>query len=207
MTTLTSLVSMIEADVPALNGCPTTAQYSQAVRDAVADLGRRAPMTKVAHLAIVSGTASYALPADFSKLIRLTSLATPDGVLVTDVLIPVPRSTSERHTIANFTITFHPTPAYTMDRALWYAATYALDGDDYTDLTDDLAQIAMLKARAICLAHQASRAAPLSMRIKSGDDDADRTKVAATLREIAQSWQDQYDAAVKRLNGPTGMRG
>lgn len=206
--TLASLVEQLQADVPPIQGVPTAAQYTQAVIDAVADLGRRVPVTKVATLAIVSGTASYVLPADFARLIRLASLTAPDGVLVTDVLIPVPRSARERWTIAGTTITFYPTPASTLDRALWYAATHVRDVDDtYTDLTDDRAQVALLKARATALTLQATTAAPLSYRATLGDQAVDKQRVAEALRSAATAWDAQYQATVARLVGTVGVRG
>jgi hypothetical protein len=135
---LSSLVDQLESDVPPMHGTPTSAQYTQAIKDAIADLGRRAPMQKLTTIAVVSGTATYALPADFLKLIRLTSLAAPQGVLITGAgLIPVSSGLRDKWLINGLHITFYPTPAYTIERELWYAAAYALDGDDYDNLTDD----------------------------------------------------------------------
>jgi hypothetical protein len=205
---LADLAAQLDADVPALNGTPSAAQYAQAVTDAVADLGRRAPLTRVATLSIASGTASYALPADFVRLIRLTSLSSPSGGLMSGAgLVPVGRCATERHTIAGGQITFSPTPAYTLDRELWYAATYLLDEDDaYADLTDDRAQIAMLRARALALGLQAARAAADAWKHQAGPEAVDKTAQAPTLRAAAQDWQDQYEAAIKVLNGPQGRR-
>src|SRR4051812_19286525 len=72
--TLASLVARLEADVPAVSSVPSADQYSQAVKDAVADLSRRASVTRVSTLTIVAGTASYALPSDFQRLIRLAQI-------------------------------------------------------------------------------------------------------------------------------------
>jgi hypothetical protein len=63
--TLADLVSRLQADVPARNGVPSPAQYEQAVEDAVEGYGLRRPMQKTSDVAVVSGTASYGLPADF----------------------------------------------------------------------------------------------------------------------------------------------
>lgn len=206
--TLSSLVSELQADVPARDSVPTSDQYNRAVKDAIADFGKRAPLQKVATLAIVSGTAAYALPDDFLKIIRLTSLSSPEGVLYSAAgLVPVSRSFRERYIVNGGTITFYPTPAYTLERELWYAATHVLDSGAYEDLTDDMAQIAMMKARAIALLLQANKAAPQSLRIKSGDDDVDRTKVAEALRAAAGEWEERYEAAVKGHNGIIGLRG
>lgn len=206
---LSDLVTQLQSDVPARDSVPSSAQYTQAVKDAVRDLSRRAPMQQVVTLSIVSGTATYALPADFLKLIRLTALSSPTGVIVTgDGLIPVSSSFCEKWTINGANIRFHPTPTYTLERELWYAAAYVLDEDEiYQGLSEDMAQIAMLRARSTALHLQANKAAPLSIRLKAGDDDVDRTKVAEALRSEAKAWETQYETAVERLTGPVGMRG
>lgn len=206
--TLESLVSELEDDVPVRDGVPTTDQYTRAVKDAVADFGWRAPLTKVETLAIVSGTAAYALPDDFLRIIRLTSLSSPEGVLYSAAgLVPVPRSFRERYIVNGGTITFYPTPTYTLERELWYAATYVLDSGEYLDLTDEAAQVAMMKARAIALLLQANKAAPRSYRAKLGDQEADKSRVAEALRAAAQEWTEQYEAAIKSHNGIIGSRG
>ncbi len=209
MIELDDLVTQLQSDVPARDSVPSSTQYIQAVKDAVRDLGRRVPMQQVTTLAIVSGTATYALPAGFLKLIRLTSLTAPQGVIVTGAgLIPVSSGFCEKWTITGANIRFYPTPTYTLERELWYAAAYVLDEDDiYEDLSEELAQIAMLKARSTALNLQANKAAPQSYRAKLGDQEADKTKVAEALRSEAREWESLYAAAVERLIGPVGMRG
>lgn len=207
MSSLTDLTTQLTTDVPSLNGTPSQAQYTQAVKDAVADLGRRLPLVKVATLSIISGTASYALPTGFVRLIRLASLSDMSGVLITSSgLVPLSTSLRERHTIAAGQITFHPTPAYTLERELVYAASYVLSGDSYAELDDDRAQIAMRKARALALSLQAAKAAADAWLHELGPERVDKTRQAGELRSSAQAWQDQYEAAVRMQTGPIGMR-
>src|SRR5262245_59237861 len=98
---LADLVTRLQADVPAQSGVPTTAQYTQAVKDAVGDLSRRASVTRTATLSVVAGTASYALPADFVKFIRLSTIGVAQGnIWNTPVgLVPLSGQTRETYTI------------------------------------------------------------------------------------------------------------
>jgi len=209
---LTSMADILAADVPPYGNVPTTEHYLRSVKDAVADLSRRAALIKIATLAIVSGTASYDLPADFLRLIRLDTANGygSNGVLYSaEGLVPLTPWSSqscERTTIAHGAITFTPTPAYTLDRQLTYAAAYALDGDDYADLDDDLAQIALLKARAICLLLQAAKAARDAWVSELGPEKRDKTKQAPELRAEAAEFERHYLAALNARSGPYGSR-
>lgn len=207
---LAELSSQLQSDVAATSGVPTASQYAQAVKDAVADLGRRVPLTKQTTLSIVAGTASYALPADFLRLIRLAPTTSASGVLITSAgLVPVASRCAERVAIAGSTLMLTPTPAYTLERELRYAATYILDmdGDTYAELTDERAQIALLLARALALRLQANIAAPQSVRIETATTAKDRTKVVEALRGAAADWAAQYQAAIVSLVGAVGLRG
>ena len=78
---LSALVSRLQSDVPARNDLPSSAQYEQAIKDAVSDYSGRRPLRKLTTLSIVSGTSTYDLPDDFLKVIRLESLLSQDGVI------------------------------------------------------------------------------------------------------------------------------
>ena len=126
MSTLTELVARLTALGSPSGGAPTSGQYIQAVRDAVGDFGYRVPRVLRGSLAVVAGTAAYALPDGFQRLIELDSPAADtyrkaDGFLVAfdSAAGPV-----ERHVISGGTITFYPTPGYSLARGLWYAAGY-----------------------------------------------------------------------------------
>ena len=66
---LTTMVARLQAQVPVRNGVP--ADYSQLVKDAVAQLSADAPIVTSTTLAIVAGTATYTLPTDFLFQIAL----------------------------------------------------------------------------------------------------------------------------------------
>jgi hypothetical protein len=205
---LSALVSRLQADVPARNGVPSSAQYGQAVKDAVADYTSRRPLRKLTTLSIVSGTATYDLPDDFQKVIRLESLLSQDGVIHScDGLIPVSATYEENYYIVAGQITFDPTPQYTVSRDLWYAAKHTLDGsDEYPDMSEDDAGVLLLKAQARCLALQANKAAQEAWQYAIGDERVNKEKLAESLRNQAKALEQEYKEAVKTSVGPIGMR-
>jgi len=188
------LITRLQSDVPARSGVPDSGQYEQAVRDAVGDFNQRAPMQKVAVLSVVSGAAAYSLPADFVRVISLQSLTEPGSVIVSGSgLIPTSAAFRERYTIAGLTITFYPTPTYTLARELWYAAGHVLDIDDaYPNMTPDVASSVILKAQAIALMLQANKAAQEAWSYQIGDERVSKEKLAAELRAQAQAAEARY---------------
>jgi hypothetical protein len=154
MTTLAVLIAELQSEVPAVNSVPTVTQYTQAIKDAVAAFSRRCGLVKFAELNIVSGTASYNLPADFLKLIMLESVAGADGVIISDSgIIPISADWEETYQIVNKAITFSPTPAYSMTREYRYKMAWVLTGssgsETYADMGEDEAQIVMIKAKGL----------------------------------------------------------
>lgn len=205
--TLASLVARLQADVPQQFGVvPSTAQYSQAVEDAVADLGLRASTPLRIDFAIVAGTASYALPADFVKLIRLSSIGAAVGdVLITDSgLVPFSESYREQVTVFGSSLTIYPTPTQSATRSLYYAAGYVLAAGAYANLTAERATVAMLAARATCLELIAMAAKSDALRTQGGSDSVDTTQRAAQLRQTAAQLRQQYESWIGRLNSSSG---
>jgi hypothetical protein len=148
---LADMVTELQEDVPAVDAVPSDAQYERAIKDAVAEFSRLCGLVKNTTLSIVSGTATYALPADFLKLIEIENpYDSEQGVLVTATgIIPFGGLTpfEEEITIRNGVLTIYPTPAYTMTRYLEYKAAWVLDESDEYPLTDDEVEIVMLKAK------------------------------------------------------------
>lgn len=205
---LTDLVTRLQEDVPAQNDTPTAAQYERAVTDAIADLSRRAPMLKVVTLSMVNGTAAYALPDDFMRIVRVASLANPSGVIVGTKLIPVNLDTwDEKYTVAGRTITFFPTPAYSIDRDVWYAAGYVLNASrDYADLTEETAAVAMLLAQSKAVMLVANKLKQSAWRYQIGDEMVDKTAQGKEMLAQANELRAQYLDEVKALNGAQGAR-
>jgi hypothetical protein len=198
----------LEDDVPARNSVPSNSQYQRAVKTAVEDYSRRRSLTKLTVLSIVNGTASYDLPDDFLGVIELATLTSQDGVLVSGAgLIPVNATFEERYYITGLTITFDPTPTYTLDRDLWYKAGYALGADSaYTDMTEAVAGVVLLKAASLALGWQANAAAQEAWQYAIGDERVSKERLAAALEARALKMRDEYEEGVEAETGAVGMR-
>lgn len=211
MSTLTDLKARLTALVPAQSGKPTAAQYEQAIRDAVADFGFRCPQKLYGSLAIVAGTAAYALPAGFQRLIELewmTGDTTRDasGFLVA---FDTGRPPVERYVISGSTITFYPTPGYSLARTWWYAAGYPYDalGDTFTGLTTQGEQAVMLKAQAVALrALATTTAGGRGLNYQIGDVSVQRL-VTQPHAQLADEMDSAYADACRAMTGFIGARG
>lgn len=205
---LATLKTRLQSDVPARDGVPSNDQYEQAVKDAVADYSRRRPLRKMVEVAIVANTASYSLPSDFAKLIRIDRLsvnATEGVILTSSGIIPVEPGFEYRHTIVAGTLTFYPTPTFSTTIDVWYMAQHTLNGSsEYPDMTNEDAGTVALKAQAIALMLQANKLAADAWTYQVGDERVDKTKQAETLRAQAKAVLDQYLEAAKP--GPAARR-
>ncbi len=204
---LSELVEKLQSDVPAQDGVPSETQYERAIKDAVADFGRRAGRKKISALNIVSGTAGYDLPADFLKIIKLSGLYAGDGVLNTaSGLVPLSADYEETYTVANGVITFYPTPGYTMQRTLTYKAGWALTADEYGEVYEDLgeaeADIILLAAKAVAVTMIANAAAGEGgFSYRQGDVSVDLSGHVNGLQQSAAALRSEYLAAVDAYNG------
>lgn len=210
--TLASLIARLEADAPAVSGVPSAAQYAQAVKDAVADLSRRASVPRQTTLSVVSGTASYTLPSDCIKLIRLSQIGVPvqDNVWITPAgLVPMSGSYREQITISGDQLIIYPTPTVSADRTLLYAAGDALNvaGDAYDTLSEQRASIALLHARAACLERIASSPGGQAQKISGLGYTIDSSSSASGQRSEASGLRSEYLAAVDSLNSAIGGLG
>lgn len=205
---LGALVGIVTRDVPQRNGVPGLEQVIQKVKDATAEVSRRAGLVKVATLTMVPGQATYNLPADFVKMIQLESPASPDGVIVSGQgLIPVSAGWQERWTIAAGRITFYPTPAYSLARDLEYRAGYVLDDEEmYPDMSEDVAALVRLKAQAECLHLQATDASKEAWQYQIGDERVSKERLAGELRAQADALEKQYEKALAAHVGTVGLR-
>ncbi len=207
---LDDLVTRLQADVPARSGVPSTAQYEYAIKDAVADFAQRRPMTLITTLAIVSGTAAYALPDNFLFVIKLDDFTAQDGIIHTATgIVPLSSDWNERYTVNGLTITFTPTPSYTLSRTLRYAAGHVLNSSEvYPYLTDADAGIVLLKAQAIALRKQALAAVTATtgeiVEYAIGDERVKKSSPSERLNAAASSLEAAYLAAVQ--HGATGSR-
>lgn len=211
---LSELVNRLVEDVPAEDGVPSTEQYDNAVRDAVRDFSERCGLEVIGTLDIVSGTATYDLPADFLRLIKLYTLA-GEGVLFGEnsQIIPLSSSWSEKHTIRNNRITFYPIPRYTLAREFSYKAAWVATDvddygdDDYSDLGEREARIVLLKARAIALEKLANAQASNSLKYSFGAVSEDLDGGSSSSTQSAGTFESEYLDACKVYNGQHGSYG
>lgn len=211
---LSELVERLTADVPAEDGVPSTEQYENAVRDAIRDFSERCGLEVIGTLNVVSGTATYDLPADFLRLIKLYTLA-GEGVLFSgsSQIIPLSGSWCERHTIRNGRITFYPIPRYSLARefsykAAWIATEVDDYGDeDYSELGEREARIVLLKAKALALTKLANAQAGNSLKYSFGAVSEDLDGGSSTNTQSATSFESEYEAACRVYNGQHAMYG
>jgi hypothetical protein len=205
---LAVLIERLQADVPSKDSVPTAEQYERLVRAAVDNLGRRAGHERITTLSIVAGTASYDLPGDFMRLIRLESLAFSAGVMHTSAgLVPIPLEFAERVTVNGLTLILYPTPTYSTTRYLTYQAGWELDdADEYVDMTEEQAETLLLHAAAGALSLQANYYAQQAWQYAIGDERVSKERLSVELRAQADHRMAEYKARSASYNGPYGSR-
>lgn len=212
MTTLAALVALLQSEVPPVDSVPTTAQYNQAVKDAVMEFSHQCGLTKIAALSIVSGTATYSLPADFLKLITLVALSGHDGVIISSSgLIPISADWEEDYTIVNKQITFFPTPTYSLAREFKYKAGWAMTGasgsETYATMGDDEARIVLLKAKSIAVTKQNNATGGSPLKYSLGAVSVDNSAYVDSNASWADSLENEFLAACNKYNGAVAMYG
>ena len=203
---LADLITRLQADVAQRGSVPTSTQYEQCVKDAVADYSRQRPMLRRTTIDVVSGTAEYDLPADFWQLVSLQEWGTTESVLIADAgLIPLPADFTEEWEVLGRTLVLHPEPAYTLSgRVLKYLAVHVLTGDEgseeYAYLTREDEDIFMLQAQALALGlianAMAGKAADYSVR----DVRETRSTPLKEVREQIKELKKEYKAELERAN-------
>lgn len=201
------LVTQLQSDVPAYNGVPTAEQYVRCVVDALADLSRRAPLQKVTTIQIVAGTAVYAVPTDFVRIIKFAWQTLPgQRVIITGAgIVPLSATYRERVEVVGGQLTIYPTPTYSLARDLVYAAGYVPDtAGNYANLTEQLQGIAALKAKSLALSHQADAAARQSWRYATGDQSVNKEALYQAFQAQATENEKKYLAAIAAWVGVVG---
>ena len=208
---LSEMVGQLMEDVPADGGVPSTTQYENAIKDAVADFSEQCGVTQIGTLSIVSGIATYELPVDFLKLIRLESYQ-HDGVIYSEAgLIPLSAHFYEKYTIRNGQITFYPIPRYTLVRCFDYKAAWVgtVTDDEYPDieyetLSEREVRIILLKAQEITLGKLSNAQAGTSIKYSFGAVSEDLGGTSEASRKTAYAVQTDYEAACRKYNGTIG---
>jgi hypothetical protein len=207
MTTLAAMVTVLQSEVPAVNSTPTTAQYEQAVKDAVLEFSRRCGLAKWAELNIVSGTPSYSLASDFLSMIVLDSLTGVDGVILSNSgIIPVSADWDEQYTIANKQITFTPTPTYSLTCNYKYKSGWIASTGNYTTLGDVETQIVLIKAKQLASEKIANSAASAGgMKYSLGAVSVDKGAGIESLTQMMYKLHGEFVEACAQYNGAVGM--
>lgn len=206
--TLADLVEELQGEIPAVGGVPSAGQYETAIKDAVLDFSRRAGTEKITTLAVVSGTATYNLPADFLSMILLDSLSNPSGVLNTaQGLIPLSASWDETLTVRNGVLTITPTPTYTLTRQMSYKAGWALSSGTYEDMDDEVASIILLKAQSLAQTKKNNAKAGGAYRYQIGGVSVDTTSQASSADKSVEQLDSEYEKRVREYIGQVFLMG
>lgn len=208
-----TLVARLKTAVPADNEVPSNGQYEQAIRDAVLDFNAQVTRLKVTTIAVRVGVATYALPADFTKLIALKglSLSRPDLLITPAGLVPLSDPWQEVVSIEGSVLRLTPTPVYTAQRELRYGAGHVESGEDfstvYAEMSEREARLIVLYAKSLAYGYQASAKVGAVAEYKLGDVSAKLGHAAADLQASAAAALADYTAAIKRYIGTVTVQG
>jgi hypothetical protein len=202
---LSVLIADLQEDVPQVDNIPSEAQYERAIKDAVNEFSRRCGLIKNATITVISGTAAYALPADFMELIEIDDpydpghlvMITSTGIIPFSELAPM----EEEITIRNGTLTIFPTPGYTMTRYFEYKAAWVLDANEAYPLTEDEARIVMIKAKGICFEKLANVSASTGFKYTVGNMSVDKSGVGEGYTKRLYELHGEFVQACDKYNG------
>jgi len=195
---LSALTARVTADVPAYNSVPSTAQYQQAVKDAIDAYSLRNPIVDTATLSLVADTADYDLPTDFLEVIRMRAPELADY------------DAEEWEVKGDGTVTFYPTPDSAHDYLLRYCARHvgtAVADPSYADLTDTDARVLLFLAKAYCLQLQAHKAARDAWQYTEGDQAVNKVAQSAAFKTMKKEALDDYERELKEVptHGRVGL--
>lgn len=204
---LSTLLERLRTDVPTSDDAPTDPQYVRAIQEAIANFNNRATRVKAATISVVSGTAEYALPADFVKLIGFAPLAQPGSrLLITETgLIPLSHAFEEIVTIEGDQLVIDPTPTYALERRLKYGAGHietTVDGAQvYAEMGEREAEIILMLAKSLAWETIANAMAGTVTKTTLGDASFTYADPAASAQGKADDLHGKYEAAVARYIG------
>jgi hypothetical protein len=201
---LADMIAELQEDVPAVSGVPSDAQYERAIKDAVREFSRRCGVVKNGTIVVVSGTAAYALPADFIDLIEIDNAFDPKNhiIMTSTGIIPFSEINpfEEDHSIQNGTITFYPIPNYSMTRYFEYKAAWILETNSYA-LTDDEVRIVMLKAKQLAFDKLANASIGQGFKYTVGNMSVDKSTVGDGFSKRLYELQGEFLMACDKYNG------
>jgi len=210
-----TLTTRLSTNVPADSGVPSTAQYEQAVRDAVSDFNADVTRVKSILLSIRSGVATYSLPADFVKLVALkhppiSHSQSGQVIVITESgLVPMVGPLRETITIEGDSLRISPAPTYSATRELRYGAGHIETGTPaaYAEMSDREARIVMMLAQSYAYGYQAAVKVGSVTEYTVGDVRAKLGNAAVDLQGSASALLTEYKDAVKKYIGTLVTRG
>ena len=206
---LADLVTELQDWVPPTDGRPIAAQYQSSIKTAVMAFSNIAGMIKRFVLDIEIGQNTYNLPSDFIKIIRFERFGEDDTIVQPGgQLIALGKEyEGEGYYIAGRTITITPQPLYPRKQPIWYKAGYVLGaGSAYADMTDEVALIIMLKARAHLMTVLAADASYDGWKYAIGDVSVDKTGLSKAIHSQIDLLNSQFDKLASDYVGPQGLR-
>lgn len=197
---IAQLADRLQNAVPARNGVP--GDYERMAQDAVQQLSQDVPIITTATIQVVTGRATYDLPADFLYEIELMSMLAQGGIVVGNSgLIPVSGCWEEQHYIEGGTLRLDPVPTYSATRTLRYAAQHVAVNGVYPRLSENGARVAMLYGQYLALLEQANAVAGDGWAYKIGDESVDKRGQGAAIQTQASAALTSYQNALRPLQG------
>ena len=205
MIALADLVLALELVLPDLD----SGLSESVIKSAVRAFNDRAGWPKHGVLTIVAGTASYAVPDDFAKLVRVDSpFSYLDNVVGESGIIPMGNTIAmEQIYLTGRNLVIYPTPLSNGARTYWYKARHALDGSEqYPDMDDAQAEIILVKAQAVGLGYLAAGAAGGGWKYQIGDVSIDKSGIGNSYQSRINDLNAEFERCVTNYNGPAGVR-
>jgi len=196
-----TLIAQLKLDVPKRGRVPNEGQYELCVKRSVAKYGRDRPMLKTTTIDVVSGTAEYAMPSDFFKLLTVQEFFVEGRtVLVTETgLIPIGDTWTERFEVQGQTLVIQPEPVYDWsEREVRYLSVHVLTTVDsnlvYANLTDADEEIFSQMAQAYALTIIANQMASDATKHTIQGVSENTTDPVKVVREQIEHLTKRYKA-------------
>lgn len=197
------LVERLRAAVPCKDESPPSATgYEAAIDAAILAFSQRVPLVRVSSIAIVAGTATYSLPADFLSLISFDQTTDGDVVLTSGGIVPLGDQYSDAYNIIGLTLVFEDAPTFNETRDLKYNALHATNVSlAYPDLVPIQAEAVIMKATADLLRQRAALEAGNAWTYRIGDESIDKKGLGDSIFKAADMFDAQFERAVAAMVG------
>jgi hypothetical protein len=203
------LVERLKVIFPAQDGSPTTAQYEAAVVSGISEFSQRDNRIKRASIDIVSGTGSYAMPADFLKLVSFDDLFESSTIVQPGGKLIATNTTmqEELHWFDGTNLVISPPPEYTLTRYFQYKARHVQDDNgNYAELGEEEAEIALIAAQKHMLVMLSGTRAFDGFSYTFGDVRIDKSNAVKSFGDAIKLLDKQFDERISQYAPTTGIR-